>query len=299
MADECKELLRNIREDVLMNRTELKSSIEASETRILLKIEDLQQRINKLEHENNSLSNKIESLERASKKNNILVFGLKETYQSPKEICNKLKELLQVEICISDLNNAYSIKHLQNTVKLELVSHLKKVEILKNAKKLKNTGIYIAQDLTYIQREENRLLKKHLKKARENPTDKSYIRQNKLYVNNKCYTIDELEQLDSSYLEEERKVSSAPPTPSIRKYTEQNKEEQEQGKGDRQEEQEREEEQKEEAGPSIVVQDGKQIGRTGVNNTPKTSVSKKFNHKYQAPHLASRKLRSGSQSSQN
>lgn len=52
-------------------KAEFKSIIEASEARILLKIEDVKQRVSILEKENTNLKNKIESLERANRKNNI------------------------------------------------------------------------------------------------------------------------------------------------------------------------------------------------------------------------------------
>lgn len=287
MADGWQELLKSIKEDVLKNRAEIKSAIEASEARVLLKIEDLQRRINTLEKENLTLTKKIEHIERSTKKNNILVFGLKEDIQnSAVNICNTLTKLLEVEVSVNDLNNVYSIKSLRNTVKVEFISNLKKTEILRNARKLKDSGISIAQDLTFMQREENKLLRKYLKKARENPVNTSYIKGNKLYVNNKCYTVDELEELDSD-LEDERKINSAPPTPTSKKYPE---EEQEVF-----EDKTREEQKEAGSGTTTLVQ----VKAAGTNITPKTLVNKqKQPNQKSLSQVLNRQLRSGSQSSQ-
>ncbi|KAG5868024.1 hypothetical protein JTB14_026665 [Gonioctena quinquepunctata] len=64
------------------------------------------------------------------------------------------------------------------------------------------------------QREENFFLRKYLRRARENPNLRSYIQGNKLYVDNKSYKASDLEARG------EEPTRSAPPTPTIKKFTE-------------------------------------------------------------------------------
>ncbi|KAG5872772.1 hypothetical protein JTB14_008821, partial [Gonioctena quinquepunctata] len=53
--------------------------------------------------------------------------------------------------------------------------------------------------------------------ARENPADQSFIKGNKLYVNSKAYTVEELQEISySEERSEERNTYSAPATPNTR-----------------------------------------------------------------------------------
>lgn len=213
MAYEIQQALKVIKEEIVQSRIEIKSTIEALEARILLQIETANNRIKYLEKENTSLQNRIEMLDRITRKNNILVFGLESSDKNtPAETCQKLSELLDVDLQVADLNNYYNLNKSQSVVKVEFISNLKKVEVLKQCRKLKNTGVSISQDLTIIQREENKILRSHLKKARENPITKSYIKGNKLYIEDRSYTVEDLKQ-NSEELEL-RTNNSAPSTPA-------------------------------------------------------------------------------------
>lgn len=197
---------------------EFKSAIEASETRILLKFEDLRSRVTNLEKENLHLRSKIEYLERDRKKNNVVIFGLKlETDITLTSICRELSKLLDITLKENDVNDVFSLGHSNKCpIKVELISYQKKKEILNSAKKLKGKNIYITADLTQSQRETNRILKKHLIKIRQNSSNNCYIRGDKLYINYKPFTAEELEedvQID--------RPSSAPPTPTVHRNIEQ------------------------------------------------------------------------------
>ncbi|KAG5867040.1 hypothetical protein JTB14_008339 [Gonioctena quinquepunctata] len=211
--------IKNLREEVIKNRTEIKSSIEARETRLLLEIEEMKQKVNNLETENQILTNKVEILEMNSEKNNILIFGLESSEDiSATSVTKKLKTLLDVNVNEADLNNLYRLnKSEKPPVKIEFICHLKKTEILKQTKKLKGTGIAISHDLTFKQRREQKILKTFLNRARENPADQSYIKGNKLYVNSKAYTVEELQEISySEERSEDRNTYSAPATPNTR-----------------------------------------------------------------------------------
>lgn len=205
-----------IYEEILKNRTELKNTIDASETRLLLKIEELKSRLNTLEEENLNLKNKIENLETRDKKNNIIVFGINkpEDTLSPQYICQKLNHLLDIDLTELDLNNAYPLGNSENSpIKVEFVRYLKKDTVLQNCHKLKGTNISISHDLTFKQRSENKTLRRHLQLARQNE-DTCYIKKNKLYVNGKSYTPQELE--NTNVIENiECNTNSVPATPIL------------------------------------------------------------------------------------
>lgn len=111
MAGEWEKAVKTLKEEIVKNRKEIKSAIETSERNLLLKIEELSHRVNSLEVENKLLTNKIESLEIQTKKNNIKIFGLDNPDEiSPALVCEKLQDLLKIEVKITDLNNTYPLK---------------------------------------------------------------------------------------------------------------------------------------------------------------------------------------------
>ncbi|KAJ8933179.1 hypothetical protein NQ318_006473, partial [Aromia moschata] len=65
-----------ILEEIKKSKQELKASIEAVEVKVLLKIEEVNRRINSLEQKNKNLEDKLENIERTQRKNNIIIFGM-------------------------------------------------------------------------------------------------------------------------------------------------------------------------------------------------------------------------------
>lgn len=208
--------LKQICEEIVRNRRELRNTIEASEARILLQLESLNNRIKTLEKENSELKNKVELLDRDSRKNNLIIFGLNinSTETSFDFISNQIKQLINVDLTESNINNFYKIgKAEKGPIKLELLSILKKREILRNCHKLKGTKIYITPDLTVKQRNENKILREHLHQVKGNTGKQCFIKGNKLYVDNIPYTVEDLKYVN----EPDPKNNSAPPTPKISK----------------------------------------------------------------------------------
>lgn len=208
MDDKIKEILDEIKN----SKTELKNCIEASEANILLKIEDLKFRVNQLEEENLYLKTKIEKLERKDRENNIIVFG----WSAPNEnvtldfISTELKNLVGVEVEKKDINNFYCLgKKANRPVKIEFISRLKKTEVIRNCKKLKGSSFAIANDLTEQQRSEYQELRKYLIQEKHNNRD-CYIRGNKLIIDNKEYTLQDLQESEHHAV----KSSSTPATPT-------------------------------------------------------------------------------------
>lgn len=208
-------------EEIVHTRNELKNTIQASEVRLRLELESLRKKVSFLERENLDLQKRVELLDRKSRTNNLLVFGLENpTEITPDNICKEIKKLLGIDLSVAEVNNVYPLgRSSKCPIKIELISQLKKTLILQNCKKLRGTNVYIVRDLTELQRAENKILRKHLSKARETVSNTAYIKGNKLIVNNIAYTIEDLEPKEEEVEEVEitnkNKTNSAPPTPDI------------------------------------------------------------------------------------
>lgn len=172
--------LKLLYDEIIKNRNEIKNKIEASETRLLMKIEETANRLKLVESENCMLKEEIEILKRNNKKNNLVIFGLKQqkTEITSEYISHKFKELLNVDVREPDLNDLYTLGNSNDSpIKVELTSQLKKKEIIKNCHKLKGTNITIAHDLTLQQRTENQILRKHLNQAKQDKKKICYIKK--------------------------------------------------------------------------------------------------------------------------
>lgn len=77
-------------------------------------------------------------------------------------------------------------------VKVKLLSNHARSSILKYCTKLRGTGVSISRDFTAKQREEQAILRRHLRLRREHSTDKAFIRGNRLVVDGVVYTVDQL-----------------------------------------------------------------------------------------------------------
>ncbi|KAJ8934261.1 hypothetical protein NQ314_013483 [Rhamnusium bicolor] len=204
-----------IYDEIIKNRTEIKNKIETSEAKLLMKVEELTNKLKQVQTENCMLKEQIETLTRNSKKNNFLIFGLK---QQPTEvtsdyICQKIKHRLNVDVTETDLNDFYTLGNSKNSpIKVELISHLKKKTIARNWHKLKGSNITIAHDLTPQQRTENKILRKHLQLAKQDGKI-CYIKKNRLHVNNETYCAEDLFELENQKENSECKPNSIPATP--------------------------------------------------------------------------------------
>ncbi|CAG9824520.1 unnamed protein product [Phaedon cochleariae] len=141
------------------------------------------------------------NLERKIRRNNVIVFGLKNEDEA--SIVNitiqRLNELLETDIRETDINNIYTIGKTENSpVVIEFISYLRKNTLFANKDKLKtlkDNRISIAHDLCQEDREEQKILLKHRKIALDQKED-AKIEGRTLYVNNKPYTTEELRKID-------------------------------------------------------------------------------------------------------
>lgn len=157
--------------------------------------------VKRVEEKVEALEKKNLMLERRLRKNNIVIFGLTiDGSEIVEQVITKLNGLLNLEITRSHINNIYRIGKRNNPpVIIEFVSYLRKAEIFKNPEKLKalkGTKIAISNDLCEEDRETHKLLRKHLKLAREQ-NKQARIVGHRLEVENSLYTIDELENTET------------------------------------------------------------------------------------------------------
>ncbi|KAG5883850.1 hypothetical protein JTB14_000680 [Gonioctena quinquepunctata] len=131
------ETIGMVLDEIRKTKQELISIIEAVEGRLTLKVEEITNRLNKLERENYMLKEELELQERKNKEKNIIIFGLKHTGQITLEFIT-LKKLIGVELLPTDLSNFYPLEKKESCpIKVELVSYLKKTSLMVNAKQLK------------------------------------------------------------------------------------------------------------------------------------------------------------------
>lgn len=207
--------LKDVLEEIKTSKQELKCLIEAIEVRALLKIENLNEKITKLQKENSELQNRLELVDRETRKNNIIVYGheLDPRNISAETVCSKLNAILKTEISSNQINNTYLLgKSSTSPLKVEFLATLVKIKIIKNCHSLRGSSVRITQDFTKQQRENNKILKHHYNQLK-NKNEICYIRGGKLIVNNHVYTPEDL--LDFENQDNVPQTNSAPATPTV------------------------------------------------------------------------------------
>lgn len=107
-------------------------------------------------------------------------------------VCEELIQLLKIRLVEFDIGDSYPLRKTENCpVKIELISDMKKKLIIKNTKNSKETGVFIANDLTLQKQEET--LNQFLKNARQ----EALIRGNKLEIGRNIFTSEDLKTLES------------------------------------------------------------------------------------------------------
>lgn len=187
-------ILRSIQESNDKQTKELKTYINHEIEEIKQVINQEKEKFSKLEEKYEELESKYKKLKESLKKNNIIIFGLQyKTGSLLDYTLTKLNTHLEITLNSSDINNIYTIGKRQENkpIIVQFTSFLQKLNVLRNCRKLKNTGITISEDLTPEGREELSILRSHLIKARSKNFS-AYIRGNKLYVNGEIYTVKQL-----------------------------------------------------------------------------------------------------------
>lgn len=155
--EELKEMIKEMMKEMKKNADELKEEIKEIKHEMRRKEEKWDEEKCQLMKRIETLEFKAEKEEKQKRKNNIIIRGITvEENQVPKGVQDFLSKTLQIEMKIERAYIINKDKHDQ-IIRAELESWGKKQEIMKNKSNLKNTKIYIDNDLTneerFIQRE--------------------------------------------------------------------------------------------------------------------------------------------------
>lgn len=197
-----------------INKLEVKVKQEGEETRNA--ITGFRGRLTKVE-------NSVRDFDRILRKNNLVISGLSTGGDDlVLSTLDFLNQSLGVSVSEDKINNIFRLNNSKpGLIKVEFTSFLTKNIILKNKSKLRGTKVYINEDLGEHDRADLRLLKQHLKQAKEKNL-RSFIRGLNLFVNGEKFTAADLRDQgsidgDMCEVEEDRSVelasNSAPGTP--------------------------------------------------------------------------------------
>lgn len=201
------ELLNLIKEVNIEQTLEIKSELNITLSQLNCSFIDIRKKVTDLEA-------KIAIIDRRNRRNNIVIFGLKIENKTEllQETVHKIGELLECTISHLDVNNIYiTNKEIENPpIILEFVSYWKKQQLAKQFSKLRGTGVSIANDSSYEDRQKLKILKKHLIQAREQNLP-SKIKGLRLEIDGELFSVEDLQKLEhnvSSAGEEENKIIS-------------------------------------------------------------------------------------------
>lgn len=125
MANKLEKAVNVLVEEIMKSKNEINSAIEASEIKLLLKIEELNHRVKDLEGKN------IVGGWRLRTRTIISLFSETSENLSPVSFCRELHRGLNVEIQVSDLNDIYTIRTKGDPIRVEFISYLKNFEVMK------------------------------------------------------------------------------------------------------------------------------------------------------------------------
>lgn len=180
------------------NTEQLKEEIKKLKAEIKQELEGLRTENEEIKRENQHLKTRLLVTERKLKKYNLVFYGLKEgesNIHDIKCIINLINDKLGIDCHSRDIRDCYRVgqktqdKH--RPITIEIVNYQLKLEIFKNTKNLKGTGIYIAKDYIPEDYEQQKILRRNLKIAREQNIE-AYIKNNILIANGIKYTPEEL-----------------------------------------------------------------------------------------------------------
>lgn len=231
--DDIYNLLKQVNSNLENKISSVEQEVKTIKTVVGQEINDLKNRVQILEQEKLSLKEKITHIERKSKHNNIIIYGIPEDNENPIDLTEIILEfvngLLKVELHKIELNNLFRIGKKQQTTRpilVSFISYLKKQEILRNCKHLKGTNISISEDLIEEDRQNRKILIEYLKEAKQQKK-RTTIKGNRLKIEETEYTIEDLR--NKKHLEKfknypspeiTRKASSEPTTPLPNQFLE-------------------------------------------------------------------------------
>ncbi|KAG5895200.1 hypothetical protein JTB14_035372 [Gonioctena quinquepunctata] len=148
-------------------------------------------------NENEKLKNRLQTIERRTKKYILVFYGLKEQGETYGELVGVIQNKLNININTINIREAHRIgkegpKKIR-PVLVEFINSQKKYEILHNANKLKNSGISKSVDVIAEDYEEKQFMLKQLTTARQKQFNAKH-KGNNLLINDTEYPCENLKQ---------------------------------------------------------------------------------------------------------
>ncbi|CAH1116244.1 unnamed protein product [Phaedon cochleariae] len=143
---------------------------------------------------------RIDDIEREIRKKNLIIYGIKEERDNPNENLRKIvKDIAsRIEIGINEREDVADISRMGKSIDnkdrpimVELKSGSLRNEMLREAKKLKGTGVFLSEDFSKHIQEQRKILKEEMKQARQRG-HKANLNYNRLYINGDSYTVESL-----------------------------------------------------------------------------------------------------------
>uniref|UniRef100_A0A8D9EV97 Endonuclease-reverse transcriptase n=1 Tax=Cacopsylla melanoneura TaxID=428564 RepID=A0A8D9EV97_9HEMI len=183
-------------EDIKRMLGELKQNMDANNTSTNSKLDKIQESLSPLQAQVSSLTKKVEKLDKSDRRKNVMIQGLAKVgagQESRVDLENRIINIFHHQLQITDftkmeldfvrrLGPPKDVTASNSSIRpviVGLTTERRKFEILRNSNKLKDSKIYIHQDLTDEAREMKRNLVKQMKEERSKG-NWVVIRQNKL-----------------------------------------------------------------------------------------------------------------------
>lgn len=171
----------------------------------------IHEKIEKIEKQVQELQLQYLTLERKSRKNNIVIFGLETSKDNLlNDTLQKLNNLMHISLTRSDVNNIYTVGKEEDKqgILVQFTNYFAKQEVFKNVGELKNQDqkISIVNDLCVQDQKTHKKLIKHLKEAKEK-NQKARIVGHKLEINGETFSAEELDlESENDSDDEENKI---------------------------------------------------------------------------------------------
>lgn len=173
---------------------EIKDELHSIKAEFSKEFDQLRQENLKLITENKKLKQRVLESERKLKKYNLIFYNIEEKNSESEDIQNFLDLIntkLHIVCCLADFRDIFRLGKVggnrKRPILCELNNYKLKRDVLKASSILAGTGIFIANDLTHEDYEQQKILRGQLKIAKQNG-HKAIIKKNKLYINGQEYS---------------------------------------------------------------------------------------------------------------
>nr|CAI5863404.1 unnamed protein product [Callosobruchus analis] len=209
------ELKKQIHENTSTVRKEIKENCETVSHELQALKRDIAEEFLKLKKEsddlnkeNEVLKQQLNAVDRKLRKYNLVIYNLREdtSIEDNHNVINLFKDSLGIPCCTSDLRDCYRIGAQEQgkirPIVIEAARYQLKADVFTNVSKLKGSGIVIANDLTYADYQDRKVLYTTQKLAR-NLGLNAQIKNNKLKIDTEIFTPEELRKYTPSQITQE------------------------------------------------------------------------------------------------